>query len=347
VKARLRTLPLAALALAAGCNALQRATADRTQLAGDVPTSLGRVVEVRLSGAKGVVREELIAAVREELVGQDLFDHVDEVPEDGPGERPARRASTLELALVEHESEEVFDLFELQTGYVERYELEARVRDTAGEVVLAGHVSGIGVDAVTDSDFLDEARRADVRRAALHDVAAKVSRSLRAKGDRRARAALAELEPVPLPPGVGPLRVAVLGFDDEEVARLRRGPELRFHVARALEALGPDFEVVDLGEVDRALARLPPVDYLDVAPHQVRRLTSDLDARAFVVGRVTVASDRLTVEAKVLDAAGAPVAEPVASEDGLGALRVAAARLAAGIGAAIAESPPEPPGGPR
>lgn len=333
---------LAALVLLAGCSSIQEAAEDRTRLTGTVPVGLGRILEVRVEGTDERTARDLVGAVRTEFEGRDLFDRIEAAPpapaEGGPA--PARgHAARLELAVLDFRAGEVFDSWQIETGYVVRYDLSALLRDPSGGVVLEGTVTGVAVDAVSDTDLLEPARRDDMRVAALFDAASKLSRALRRAADDRARDARGGLARITLPPGTGPVQVAVLGFDDEVSARRPRGPVLAEHLAEALVGLGPDVAVVPREEVGRALededTKLADLEGARLAP-----ITAKLSARLFVVGRVVSSGGRVSAEARVLDRQGKVLLVHSAAAEGLGALRVVAVELARAIGRSLVESPP-------
>jgi hypothetical protein len=353
-----RSVHLAALGLLTGClglvgcTSVNSATEDHTQLKAREPSNLARILEVIPEGMDPELAADLLAALRQEFEARDLFDLVSTPPE-----RPvARRVSRLHVELVEHTTQEVFYLYEWEDAYVARYELEVQLLDAAEQPVLTGRVSGVGVDAVTDADSLTEQRREDVRLAALQDAATKVSAFLRQSSDARARAAMDELQEIQLPPGFGPVHVAVLGFDDPPSARLRRGPVLRGHVIAALERLGPDIKITDDDEVARALDhstlkvnQLIEVDQVGLAP-----LALELpSARVFVVGAVVSSGGVVRVQVRVLDRTGQPLFAGDDTEagpggavehraEGLGALRVVAASMVGGLADELQADPPAP-----
>lgn len=346
---------LAPLLLAlAGCHGLAGATQDRSSLQGDIlPTGLGRRLDVKVEGLPAAPEGEsapmlhepiegpLVAALRNELESRDLFDLVEVAPVDSRG--GAHRAARLDVRVVERTSEEVFDFFLLRTGWVDRIELEVVLRDELGNPVLAGHVSGVGVDAVSEPEQLDDLRREDVTLAALHDAAMKVSRALRLVADQRARKAVETLPRLRLPPGLAPLQIAVFQLAGEESSRHRRAEHLTDHLQEALGRLGPDVLVLPDAEVGRAVlaAKLGLTSMWSLDATQVRTLARLLPARLFVVGRMVQVAGTVEVEARVFDAGGRVVLEPKAHTTGLGALRVAAVDLARAIGAELESHPPK------
>lgn len=341
-----RLLPLLCALGLAGCGGVKEATRDATELRGDIPTGLGRNLDVRIAGAQPGLEQSLLGALRHEFESRDLFDRVEVAPVDSLG--GAHRAALLEVNVRDRSRESVFDPFDLRSAWVERIEMDVRLDDQAGQPVLAGQLTGVGVDAVTDPDLLDELRKSDVALAALHDAAMKLSRALRLVADQRTRKELDKLRPVRLPPGVGPLNVAIVGFDDEG-QRVQRGALLAESVAQALERLGPDVGVMPPEDVERAVRDMgggaAPATFNAT---KLQALARRLPARVFLVGRVDQVAGTVTVQATLSDRQGKPVGGEVAGslrveETGLGALRVAAAKLAGAIGELLVSSPPRPP----
>jgi hypothetical protein len=342
---RSSSLPLFVLGLGlTGCGGLAAATRDSTALRGDIPAGLGRSLDVRAQVGDAALEQALLGALRHEFESRDLFDRVEVAPLDSRG--GAHRAALLEVTLVSRTAEEVFDPFDLDSAWVERVELEIDLADASGQPVLTGHVTGVGVDAVSEPELLDELRRQDVSLSALHDAAMKLSRALRLVADQRARKALDALPTVRLPPGVGPLDVAILGFQDEESGRLPRGPLLAEHLAQSLERLGPDVGVLPADDVSRALreARSTAQPWgLDAT--QIQGLARRLPTRVFVGGKVSQVAGKVEVTARVMDRRGQPVGGELRGElrveaSGLGALRIAAADLARAIGEVVLANPP-------
>ncbi len=339
--ARLRLASLAAvLAVAAGCRSIEGASVDRTRLAGRVPSGLGRILEVAIEGLDDEgTAADLLGALRTEFEGRDLFDRIEPA---APGLDGRRRASRLDLRLVASEKGEVFDSWKITEGYVVRFDMAVELRDPDEQTVLSGTVTGVAVDEISDLDELAPERRDDMRVAALYDAAGKLSRALRRSADDRARKARAELTKITLPPGTGPVGIAVIGFDDEEKARRLRGPHLTEHLAAALAELGPDVAVLSRDEVARALDADPrartPVH--DMNQGRLDPIARECSARLFVVGSVVTAGGRARAEIRVLDRAGKLVLAHEASAEGLGALRVVAYELAQALGQALVASPP-------
>lgn len=345
----------AALALLlAGCGGLAAATEDRTALRGDIPVGLGRRLDVTIEDPQPVadvaptstrstwLLAALLAAFRSELEARDLFDRVEAAP---AGPRNGARNARLLARVTERRGEAVFDAFELSSAWVERIELEVELRDESGRGVLAGHITGVGVDAVTDPEQLDPD---DVAVAALHDAAMKLSRALGLVADRRAKKALETLPTVRLPAGTGPLQVAILGFEDEASTRLPRGPALAEHLQAALEKLGPDVGVLPPEDVERALREGNlRSQRASLDSDQVAALARLVPSRVFISGRVVQVAGQVEVTARVQDRDGRPVGGELqgnlrVEQSGLGALRVAAVELARALGEAVLAAPPLP-----
>lgn len=324
----------------AGCTSIDEAAIDRTRLSGRVPTGLGRILEVSIAGvttddpAARDTAGDLLTALRTEFEGRDLFDRIEATR---PGLEGRRRASRLELRLVASESGEVFDSWKITEGYVVRFDMAVDLRDPDGQSVLSGTVTGVAVDEVSELEALAPERRDDMRVAALYDAAGKLSRALRRTADERAKKARGDVAKIKLPPGAGPVGIAVIGFDDEEKARRLRGPHLADHLAAALADLGPDVAVLSRDEVARALDADPrartPVH--DMNQGRLDPIARECSARLFVVGRVVTAAGRARAEVRLLDRAGKQVLAHEASAEGLGALRVVAYDLAQAIGQAL------------
>ena len=277
---------------------------------------------------------------------RDLFDHV----ERGEGEASVagRRVSRLAVGLEEREEEEFFTVWDWEDAYMVRYELGVELVAETGEVVLSGHVSGVAVDTVSDLGVFDRTRREDVRLAAQQDAAMKVSRALREAAGSRGAVALARVEPVVRPEGAGPVVVAVLGFDDAESSRLRRGQALSGRLVRGLDRMAPGMDVIEERVVRRALEGVEGNRYMELGGKGVQQVAPGV-ARAtwFVAGRVERGGGRLTAEMVVWDRGGEEVGRARVVTEGLGALEVCAARLVGEL-AALAregEAEEEPNGG--
>ena len=330
----------AVVVVIAGCTSIDGAAVDRTRLSGQVPSGLGRILEVSVEGVDDQATvSDLLGALRTEFEGRDLFDRIEAAR---PGLDGRRRASRLGLRLVASESGEVFDSWKITEGYVVRFDMAVELCDPDGEAVLSGTVTGVAVDEVSDLEELAPERRDDMRVAALYDAAGKLSRALRRTADDRAKKARADLTKIALPPGVGPVGIAVIGFDDEEKARRLRGPHLTEHLATALAELGPDVAVLSRDEVERALDAdpRPRTAVRDMDHGRLDQIARECSARLFVVGHVVTAAGRARAEMRVLDRQGKLVLAHEASAEGLGALRVVAYELAQAIGRALVESPP-------
>lgn len=335
-----RSLLLLALLPLSGCMSLGRATHDETRLRGDVPAGLGRALAVRVDGAPdGETEGELLRALEREFTGQDLFDRVEPLAAGAAG--PTGGSSGLWVTVLSASAEDVFDMIQLETAFVARYELEVELRDRAGAFVLGGHVSGVGADPVTDDEFLQGEKQTDVRLAALNDAAAKMSRALRAAAASRATKAMESLPKLTFPPGVGPIGVAVLGFDEDEGARRRRGGLLRDKLGQALRKLGAELEVTPEVDVARALEHEEPGSLFQITSYQLDGLVQRLPrVRLFVVGRLSLVGGKVATTIRVLDPTGTPVTEVSADAEGLGALPVVAVKLARRIAEWLGEHPP-------
>jgi hypothetical protein len=345
--------PVVVGALVAGCSSISGAARDRTSLEGKVPSGLGRLLEVSIEGADAPTTRDLLSALRAEFEGRDLFDRIEPAAVDSSAPTAdaagggRRRVARLELALRSSEAREVFDTWKITTGYVVRFDLDVALHDPDGRAVLQGQVSGIAVDGVTDLDELDDARRDDMRVAALYDAASKLSRALRRTADDRAKEARPDLQRLHLPAGAGPVGIAVLGFDDEANARRLRGPLLVEQLAVALDQLGPDVAVATHEEVARALEADPMRGQLaDLGATRADAIARELPSRLLVVGRVSSTAGRVTAVARVLDRSGKVLFSREATAEGLGAIRIVAVDLARGIGEGVAGlvQPPPPPG---
>ena len=324
-----------ALAFAAGCTTITKATKDKTRLRGEVPAGLGRILEVQLSGFDDATRVELASAIEREFVAGNLFERVRELDADRAS---GGLTSLLVVKKVESSVDDLVDVFNFESAHIARFEMTIDLQDERGRQVLGGHISGIGVDSVTESEFLNAEKRSDVRVAALHDASMKMSRALRQAANARADKALETLTPIRLPQGFGTLLVAVLGFDDGKAARRRQGPEMALHVSNALGKLGEGVVVLPAATVRRALEREPDVTNAFVTLHkkQVERLVPHLGgASLFVVGKVSRSGGVVRAEVRVVSRLSAEMVKFTAEAKGLGALRVVAVKLVRGIGQAL------------
>lgn len=353
---------LALAGLASGCSSptFASATRDATHLAGEVPSGLGRRLVVDVSVASVGSRldagapdaeaadravehlprsslADLPLVLGAELEEQDLFDRVE------PAGPTPGRAARLRVEVLAYESREAFDSRLIAWAWVVRHELAVQLVDARGAPVLSGRISGIAIDEVSDPDDLSDAAKDGLRLASLRDAATKLSRTLRRTAETRARAAESTLVKVRLAPGAGPVRVAVLGFDDEEQARRLRGPALTQQLEGALASLGAEVSVTRAEDVQQALDRSPPRAFASLGAG-VEPIAVQLGSRLFVVGRVTASDGRVSAEAQVLDRKGRlAFAAVAAGADGLGAMRIVAADLARQIAAGIEGLPPPTP----
>ena len=310
-----------------GCVTIDTATRDETRLKGEVPSGLGRTLAVRIDGGAPETQAGLIQALEREFVSQDLFDRVVQLDREEATAR-ATGLSSLWVTLLGESSESVLDVWNFADAFVARYEIQIELRDEQGQLILQGHVSGIGADDVSDDDFVDADKQEDVRRAAQRDAATKVSRALRRAANARATKAMQNLYELRLSPGVGPVDVAVLGFDDEAAARRRRGGLLRQHMIQALSKLGPEISVFDDKRVQRALEREAPASLHGISSFELDRIAQQLPGpRYFVVGRVALLGGRVTAEVRLLDARGEELQAKQAVAEGLGAIPVVAVKL--------------------
>jgi len=323
-----------ALPLLAGCGTLNRATEDKTQLYGEIPTGLGRYLEVRVAGVEDEeLRAELLGAIRREFVRGGLFEGVRILEGEQPG---SAVASELRVSLEGRWHEQIFDLFEWTDAYVERYELAIELVDEKDDPVLAGHITGIGIDAVSDPDYVDRPKQEDVRLAALHDASMKMSRALRQAAGARVSKVLESMPQVKLS---RPLGLAALGFDDEESARQRQGPILLHHLRRAFKKLHErSFLLVSPEEIDLALEREELEDFADVEAYKLERVASHLPlASLLIYGNVEVVEGGVRATAVMVDRSGSEVVREEASAQGLGAVAVVAIKLARGLGKKLQE----------
>jgi len=327
---------LAALLLLNGCTTLSSATRDETRLRGEVPTALGRVLEVQIEGVEGADRLALMRALERELITGDLFDRVTEVPEQA--EQLRAPVATLSVTLGEGSSRQLFDLWTLNDAFVARFELEIELHDDSGQSVIEGHITGVAADDVTDPEHLDPAKREDVRLAALQDAAMKMSRALRQAANARVNQAIESLTRITLAPGVGPVGLAVIGFDDDSGAQQRSGTLLAAHLTDALGRLGPELELTPVAEARRAIERASrlPERFSEVAPYELEELVLNLPkASLVVVGRMWRSGAQVSAQARLLDREGREVSSFEASAEGLGAMRIVAIKLAREIGAGL------------
>ncbi|RMG09495.1 MAG: hypothetical protein D6731_19480 [Planctomycetota bacterium] len=331
---------LFALALLCGCSAISAFERDATRLAGEVPSGLGRVVLVAVEGADEQLAADLLAALEREFTGHDLFD---EVRAASPGE--TEQAPRLFVTVLSAKDDEIYDLFLIKSAYGCRYEFEVELRSARGEPVLSGHVTAIGLDDVTEFEFLSPEKRRDVRLAAVEDGAMKISRGLRRAANQRAFDALRAMPEFGLPAGVAPLSLAVLGVDDPPGANRIRGREFADHLSEAMSYLGPDFDVLSRPDALRAVEREPPVHgFWALADYEAIRLGRHLPAvRVYVVGRLRLEDGRVEAQARVLDRKGKALLERSAVAEGLGALQLAAVALAERLGEALQSAPLGPP----
>lgn len=325
-------LTLTLLALA-GCTTIDGARVDNTHLSGDVPTGLGRTVAIQLDGADEESAAALLSALEREFVTNDLFDTV------LTADSGATDATRLRVNFLRASDEDLYDLLELQGAHAVRYELEIELRNAAGEMVLDGRVDGIGVDDVTDNEFLDTDKREDIKLSALHDAAMKVSRGLRQAANQRATKALLALPEIGLPAGVAPLEIAVLGFDDVSGATRRRGGIVTERLTEAIFRLGREFSVTPYSKTQRAVDQEDPTSFHGLKNYEIALIARHVPARLYVVGKVKMSGGDVSAEARVLDREGNLILTESASTNGLGALPVVAVELAEKIGVALQTAP--------
>lgn len=328
---------LAQVLVLGGCTSVAEASKDDTNLVGDVPASLGPRVALRITAEAADVTSALAIAIEDELLGRELFERVDTVA-------PLRSTSgsaRLDIEVTRVFQDEVFDAWTIDTVFVSRIDLDVALRDAGGKLILHGRVTGLGIDPVTESDQLDDERRADEKLAAFHDAAAKVSRRLRRAAAERARDAAGDVKPIRLPRGVGPVAVAVIGFDDKLEARRLRGPELTEALTGTLGLLGTDVRVLPREDLLRALEDDLPKTGLRGKPHLVKSVAARCDAALFLVGSVETTAGRVSATVDVVDRDGKTAFTRSAGAEGLGALGVIAAELAKGVGAGLLERSPE------
>ncbi|MBL4846448.1 MAG: hypothetical protein JKY65_13045 [Planctomycetes bacterium] len=312
----------------AGCGSIDAATTDHTRLWGEVPTGLGRILEVRVDEVEDdQLREDILEAVRREFVRGGLFDRVRPVFTDRP---VSPGTSELRIAFAGASSEELFDLFEFEDALVSRYELSIELLDEQNKQILGGHITGLGVDVITEHDHLTDAKREDVRLASLDDAAMKMSRALRHAANTRAHKVYEVLPRIDIPGAVG---IAVLGFDDSEDSARLHGLALNYQVRRLFPRLGPAWLIVKDEDVTDAMIRAEITERLfDLSPYRVEKLASFLPAASMLlVGKVEIRPEGMFVTGRLLDRSGKPIVKHEVHASGLGALPVAAAKLCRGL----------------
>jgi hypothetical protein len=316
-----------------GCTTIDGETEDHTRLWGEVPTGLGRYLEVRLAEVDDEsLQRDLLSAVRREFVRGGLFERVRYLRNDQPG---SPLASELRIALLSRSHEQIFDLFEWDDAYIERYELAIELLDDGDKKVLGGHITGLGVDAVSDPEFVAKPKQEDVRLAALHDAAMKMSRALRQAANARAAKALETLPQIALG---RPVAIAILGLDDDESARSRQGPVLVHHMRRCFPRLGKSFLLLPQEEIDLGLERAPVPVFLEIPSYRLEKVAAQLTlAGLFLVGKIEAQAGAVKAVIRAIDRTGTEVAKYEASAEGLGALPVVAAKLARGIAKRLQE----------
>jgi hypothetical protein len=357
---------LAALALA-GCTNFQDRIHDPSKVEGPALGDLGRRLVVVTDGmAKAGNESELsvqfVEAFKAELEGSDLFDEV--VTASGePAPVGSGGPTHLDVTLVSEDHGILHDFWRQRDGYYERYDLTTRLTDRKGTIVLEGDVSGIGYDDRFDCgplaafgigwfgnrdrtpESLSDDKVEDIRAAARRDAVQKIARALRNASSEQARGALKELKPIHLPAGVGPLPVAVLGFDDDPAARHRRGVALARATAGALQRLGPDFAVVSQDEVENELGVDPtsrPRSFEKIRTEELDRLVPRLGARLYLVGRVSADGNRVEAIAWFKNTRLQDVGEPARAVcEGPGALSLVAVELARKLGDTVEKHPPD------
>lgn len=317
--------------LLSACAVTERVRTDTTDLEGDVPTGLGRNLEVRLVRAMPKTRDALLTALEREFVSRDLFDSVSGV--DASVSRAPSAGLWITVESVTKDS--TFDPIEFVDVYWLRLALDVELRDASGAVVLHGHVDGIGVDDVSDGDYVNGPKREDVRLAAVHDAAMKISHGLRRTAFDRQTKALKALPEIGLPPGMTPLSVAVLGFDDAPNAYRLRGNRLTDLLTDTLIRLGRDFDVTSHERAQRAVGREPPKAFYEIADYELTQIGQHLTARVFVVGQVALEGGRVTGRARLVTRKGDELASVDATAEGVGAMPVVAVELAHKLGEAL------------
>lgn len=332
------------LALVAGCTNFKDEVRDGTKLEGPAKGDLGRELAVRVAGADDALTGQLLEAVKADLEFGDLFDEV----EQGTGTAPiasGMSVARLDLVVRSSRADVVHDFWRQRDGYVARYELGCTLTDRAGREVLAGDISGIGYDDATDPDHLKESKKGEIRAAARRDAALKIGRFLRRAAEAQADEALRAIEKVKLPAGVGPIRVAVIGFDDDPAARRRRGVQMARALAHALQRLGPDFDIVSPEEVEQELGADPtsrPSSYEKIRDEQLGKMIPRLGMRLFVVGKVSADGNRIeaTASIKPTQTEAPALGSASAYAEGPGALSLVAVEMAKQLGAAVKANPP-------
>jgi hypothetical protein len=332
--------------LLASCASFNAAIDDKTALTGPARGDLGRELEVHVAANDAVLASEFVDAVEADFESADLFDAVLATADTAPI-RSGASSARLDLEVKGGESGDVHDFWRQRDGFVARYELGCRLTDRTGTVVLEGPVSGIAYDDVTDPDKLKEEKRQEIRAAARRDAALKIGRLLRRQAQAKANEALQAMERIHLPKGVGPVRIASLGFDDDPAARRRRGSQLTREVAAALEKLGPDLDVVSPEEVEQELGADSEGllrSYEKIGPTELDRIIPRLGMRLIVVGKITADGNRVEATASVRPTAtdSAPIGPAVqAAAEGPGALSLVAVELARQLGGELEKNPPK------
>jgi hypothetical protein len=313
---------------------IERARHDTSHLEGDVPTGLGRNLEVHLSRAMPKTRKALLAALEREFVSRDLFDTVAGVEDSGTTRVPS---AGLWITVDKADDLSTFDPVEFSDVYWVRLSLDVELRDASGVVVLAGHVDGIGVDDVSDDEYVNGPKREDIRLAAIHDAAMKISHGLRRTAFSRQTQALKGLPEIGLPQGMAPLTIAVLGFDDAPNAFRLRGARLTDLLTDTMIRLGSDFDVTPHDRAQRAVGRERVDGFYEIADYKVTQIGQHLTARVFVVGQIELEGGRVTGRARLMTRKGVLLASKEAMAEGVGAMPVVAVKLAHRLGEALQE----------
>jgi hypothetical protein len=349
------------VALLAGCTNFDDQVKDESKLEGPARGDLGRRLVVQIDGTTAELAERFSDGVKAELEGGDLFDEV-AVADSAPLNSTSVSAR-LDLTLISESHGILHDFWRQRDGYYERYELACSLTERGGKKVLEGQIDGIGYDDKFDCgplaaigfgwfgnpdripESLSEDKKEDIRTAARRDAVQKVARSLQAAANEKARDALKALVAVHLPPGVGPLPIAVLGFDDDPAARHRRGVPLARAVASDLQHLGPDFAVVSQDEVEQEVGADPssrPKSFQKIRSDELDRLVPRLGARLYVLGTVSADGNRVEATAWVKTSRLETVGEPArAVAEGPGALARVAVDLAQKLGTEVEKHPPD------